>query len=33
MYGNGYKLYGHMETVASIGANTVTGGNIGPITV
>lgn len=33
MLGVGYRFYGHLETVASIGANTVTGGNNGVMTV
>lgn len=33
MYGRGYKIYGNLESTASIGANTVTGGNEGKIVV
>lgn len=33
MYGRGYKIYGNLESTASIGPNTVTGGNEGKIIV
>ncbi|CAD8066390.1 unnamed protein product [Paramecium primaurelia] len=33
MYGRGYKIYGNLESTASIGANTVTGGNEGKIVI
>ncbi|CAD8195192.1 unnamed protein product [Paramecium octaurelia] len=33
MYGRGYKIYGNLESTASIGANTVTGGNEGRVVI
>lgn len=33
MYGRGYKIHGNLESTASFGPNTITGGNIGKIIV